>query len=148
MRVFADDGTVTSNHILQDKGFDSFVTIERAGDELFKEAGDMNIMIFEPEKNLMPISTVINNLKPQKYSEFLNQRLNKSNQSYGEGWNTIGQYMHKWTDRTSMHPVVKPEETGNKLLLELLGDASDTINQPTTPFDNKELEADSFARFV
>ena len=47
-----------------------------------------------------------------------------------------------------MHPVVKPEETGNKLLLELLGDASDTINQPTTPFDNKELEADSFARFV
>ena len=46
-----------------------------------------------------------------------------------------------------MHPVVKPEETGNKLLLELLGDASDTINQPISPFDN-DIEADNFAKFV
>tara|TARA_R100001594_G_scaffold15260_1_gene32111 strand:+ start:988 stop:3270 length:2283 start_codon:yes stop_codon:yes gene_type:complete len=147
MRVFANDGTVTPNHILQDKGFDSFVTVERAGDDLFGNQPDMNIMIFEPEKNLMPITTVIDGLKPQKYSQFLSNQLQKPHQSYGEGWNTIGQYMHKWTDRVSMHPVVKPEETGNKLLLELLGDASDTINQPITPFDN-DIEADNFAKFV
>ena len=147
MRVFANDGTVTPNHIIQDKGFDSFVTVERAGDDLFGHQPDMNIMIFEPEKNLMPITTVIDGLKPQKYSQFLSNQLQKPHQSYGEGWNTIGQYMHKWTDRTSMHPVVKPEETGNKLLLELLGDASDTINQPISPFDN-DIEADNFAKFV
>tara|TARA_R100000808_G_scaffold11112_1_gene28874 strand:+ start:953 stop:3337 length:2385 start_codon:yes stop_codon:yes gene_type:complete len=149
MRVFADDGTVTPNHIIKDKGFDSFVTVERGADELFGNKGDMNIMIFEPEKNLMPISTVIDGLKPQKYSEFLSKQLNKPNQGYGGGWNTVGQYMHKWEERIgSGRPDIKPEETGNKILLELLGDAGETINQPITPFDNKELEADNFARFV
>ena len=149
MRVFADDGTVMPNHIIKDKGFDSFVTVERGADELFGNKGDMNIMIFEPEKNLMPISTVIDGLKPQKYSEFLSKQLNKPNQGYGGGWNTVGQYMHKWEERIgSGRPDIKPEETGNKILLELLGDAGETINQPITPFDNKELEADNFARFV
>ena len=55
--------------------------------------------------------------------------------------------MHKYTASPSLRPDIKPEETGPKLILELLGDASDTINKPYTPFDN-DIEADNFAKFV
>ena len=134
MRVFADDGTVTPNHIIQDKGFDSFVTVEHAAEPITGFKGDMNIMVFEPEKTLLPISTVIDDLKPHKYSEFLSQQLQKPNVSYGGGYRTIGQYMHQWESRPSLRPDISPEKTGDKLLLELLGDAGDVIEPPLTPF--------------
>ena len=56
--------------------------------------------------------------------------------------------MHKYTASPSLRPDVAAEETGPKLILELLGDAGDTINQPYTPFDNDEIEAENFAKFA
>ena len=91
-------------------------------------------MVFEPEKTLLPISTVIDDLKPLKYSEFLSQQLQKPNVSYGGGYRTIGQYMHEWQSRPSLRLDISPEKTGDKLLQELLGDAGEIIEQPMTPF--------------
>ena len=144
MRAFDDAGNITPNHVLQDRGYDSFVTIETT-----KFSGEpvQNIMAFDPEKTLVPITTVIDDLNPQKHSLFLSQQLQKPNVDYGGKWGTVGQYMHKYTASPSLRPDIKPEETGPKLILELLGDASDTINKPYTPFDN-DIEADNFAKFV
>ena len=145
MRVFNPEGNITPNHILQDRGYDSFVTIETTK---FSGSPVQNIMAFDPEKTLVPITTVIDDLNPQKHSLFLSQQLQKPNVGYGGEWGTVGQYMHKYTSSPSLRPDVKPEETGPKLILELLGDAGDTINQPYTPFDNDEIEAENFAKFA
>ena len=146
MRVFKEDGTVTPNHVIKDNGFDSFVTVEHAADPLWEFKGDMNIMIFEPEKNLIPISTVIDDLKPQKYSQFLSQQLQKPNVGYGS-YRTIGQYMHEWQVRPGMRPDIQMEKTGDKLLLELLGDAGDVIDKPDTPFDT-DIQSSAYANFA
>ena len=146
MRVFKEDGIVTPNHVLKDNGFDSFVTVEHAADPLYEFKGDMNIMIFEPEKNLLPISTVIDDLKPQKYSQFLSEQLQKPNVGYGS-YRTIGQYMHQWESRPGMRPDIQMEKTGDKLLLELLGDAGDVIDKPDTPFDT-DTQPSAYASFA
>ena len=140
LRVFGPDGNITPKHVLQENGFDSFVTIETTK---FSGKPVQNIMSFEPNKNIIPISQAVDKLNPQKYSQFLSQELMKPNVSYGGGWQTIGQYMHKWKSKEGLSLSTPDVETGEKLIIELLGDARDVINQPTTPFTDAKQQLSS-----
>ena len=144
MRVFDDAGNITPNHVLQDRGYDSFVTIETTK---FGGSPVQNIMAFDPEKTLVPITTVIDDLNPQKHSLFLSQQLQKPNVDYGGEWGTVGQYMHKYKASPSLRPDVAAEETGEKLIIELIGDAGDVIDKPDTPFDT-DAPTSAYANFA
>jgi len=149
--VILKDGTI-ANHKLQLNGYDSFVTKESLFSK-FDEAGQgylhggpshnqTNIMIFDADKNLIPATQYIDEIPKIKQSPFSGMVYGTEDQPF----QSIGQAMFG-LNLQGKDALGFPLGSDTKVLYELLGDAGDTINQPTTPFDN-DIEADNFAKFV
>ena len=149
--VILKDGTIV-NHKLQLDGYDSFVTKEYLFSK-FDEAGQgylhsgpshnqTNIMIFDADKNLIPATQFIDEIPKIEQSPFSGMVYGTENQPF----QSIGQAMFG-LNLQGKDALGFKVGSDTKVLFELLGDAGDTINQPTTPFDNN-TEADNFAKFV
>jgi hypothetical protein len=99
-------------------------------------------MVFDADKNLIPATQYIDEIPKIEKSPF-------SGMIYGteeQPFQSMGQAMFG-LNLTGKDALGFPLGSDTKVLYELLGDAGDTINQPTTPFDNN-IEADNFAKFV
>lgn len=149
--VILKDGSVV-NHKLQLDGYDSFVTKELLQSKFDaqdigylmggKSHNQTNIMIFDADKNLIPATQYIDEIPKVKQSPFSGMVYGREDQPF----ESIGQYMSPLnlygTDALGFK--LGPD---SKLLFELLGDASDTINQPSTPFDT-DIQPSAYANFA
>ena len=142
-QVILQNGKIV-NHKLELDGYDSFVTKEFAKDKSeYVTVNQTNIMVFDADKNLIPVTQYIDEIPKIEKSPVSGMVYGTE----GQPFSSIGQWMAPVNTMGTDALGFKLGSDKN-ILFELLGDATDTINQPSTPFDNDNIELDDFAKFA
>ncbi len=142
-QVLLKNGKIV-NHKLELDGYDSFVTKEFAKDKSeYVTVNQTNIMVFDADKNLIPVTQYIDEIPKIEKSPVSGMVYGTE----GQPFSSIGQWMAPVNTMGTDALGFKLGSDKN-ILFELLGDATDTINQPSTPFDNDNIELDDFAKFA